>query len=156
MSYYHKTQGREYLFSLEEDGFLHCKDLGLFAEKLDDLKSLVNEAVKKEKALPRIPVLYIEGRWDRVGRYYEATASGKSDRNGYRWISYKFTERHAKVESIKRQLVSGDRLILDTPENREFLDQAVLLNHDIDKLVELQQTLLKKMKKIGTQADEEE
>ena len=155
MSYTFKTYGREYDFSLEDDGLLHCKDLGLQHENLEGLKTLVTNQVKTEKALPRIPVIFIGGRWDVVTEYSLASASAKMDRHGYRWVSYKYKGKWDKAEKTKRQLMGSDRLFLDTEQNREFMEQAVQIGHDIEMLTAVQKQVLSKMSKIGQEAEEE-
>jgi len=149
MSYTFKTYGREYIFRLEDDGFVHCSDLGLKAETVELLKPLVIDHVKIEKALPRIPVIFIEGRWDFVTSYAFGSASPKADRLGYRWVSYKYKSQFDKEEKTKRQTMNSDRLFLDTPENREFIEQVVQLGEDIETIKQVQKQVIDKMQKIG-------
>lgn len=149
MSYQFKTYGREYSFVLESDGLLHCNDLNLKHENLEGLKSLVTEKVKEEKSLPRIPVIFIEGRWDVVTKYTFGSASPKADRYGYRWVSYKYKGRFDKEEKTKRQTMDTDRLLLDTEQNREFMEQAIEIGRQIEVLKEIQVTILSKMARIG-------
>lgn len=150
MPYYYKTYGREYSFTLESDGLIHCKDLGLSHETLTGLISLVTAEVKKEKSLPRIPVIIIQDyRWGVVTEYVFGSASTKEDRHGYRWVSYKHKGRFDKEEKTKRQTVDTDRLFLDTEQNREFMEQAIQIGKEIEALKEIQSTILSKMQKIG-------
>ena len=155
MSYTLKTYGREYVFTLEDDGLLHARDLNLKHENLEGLKALVTETVKAEKALPRIPVIIIEGRWDVITEYMFGSASAKQDRHGYRWVSYKYKGRFDKEEKTKRQTMGTDRLFLDTEQNREFMEQAIEIGKQIETLKEIQVTILSKMQKIGQEAEEE-
>ena len=99
MSYTFKTYGREYSFILEDDGLLHANDLKLKHENLEGLKTLVTEAAKAEKALPRIPVIIIASRWDVITEYSLGSASPKADRHGYRWVSYKYKGQFEKEEN---------------------------------------------------------
>lgn len=153
MAYYFKTYGREYSFTLESDGLIHCKDLGLSHETLTGLISQVTAAVKQEKSLPRIPVIIIEGRWDVVTEYIFGSASARADRHGYRWVSYKHKGRFDKEEKTKRQTMGTDRLFLDTEQNREFMEQAIEIGKQIEVLKEIQVTILSKMQKIGEETE---
>jgi hypothetical protein len=149
MAYYYSTYGREYSFTLESDGLIHCKDLGLKADTIEELQAQVTEAVKAEKNAPRIPVIILGDRW---GYFQESTlgsASSKADRNGYRWVSYKTQEAHEKQPKTKRQTFSDKYLALDTPTNREIVSEMTHLGRRIAALQQEQKALREKLQMIG-------
>lgn len=144
MGYYFKTQGREYHFQLNDKGLLECGDLNLEAPTLDELKALVTEAVKKEKAAPRIPVIVLlEDRTGVVLGYFTGLASSKpSDRYGSRWVTY--TEK----EKTKRKTFNRDSLYLDTPENRVLAARMIQIGKEITVRLENTEQLQGDMERI--------
>jgi hypothetical protein len=150
MAYLFKTQGREYSLTLESDGLLHCKDLGISAEKLADLQALVTEHVKTERKAPRIPVLILDNRYNYVVGYTEGSASSKQDRHGYRWVSYKNGDG-----KTKRATFDSSRLYLDTPENRALADRLVLIGNSIQARISESRTVQGQMVNVTYKGDDE-
>ena len=146
-----KTQGREYQFTLGDDGLVHCKDLGIKAETTEALKPLVSAEVKRQKSAPRIPVIILGARWLAIEGYTFGSASTQAERNGYRWVSYK--DDGGKT---KRRKFSSDSLYLDTPENRLYADSLVTLGQQIANLQDNTQEIKSQMAKIGDEVEEQD
>jgi hypothetical protein len=153
MAFYFKTQGREYSFTLEHDGLLHSKDLGLSDATLEGLQAKVKAHVKAEKAAPRIPVIVLDDRWSYVEGYSFGQASSKADRSGYRWVSYK--DGTEDKEKTKRRTFDSGRLFLDTPLNRMYADSLITLGKQISNLIEQSKEIRSQMSKIGDEQEEE-
>ena len=153
MPFYFKTYGREYVFNLGSDGLVYCKDLKLSAPTVDELKPLVNAVVKKEKSLPRIPVIILEDRWGWLQDFTLGSASSVADRNGYRWVSYLDNE-DGRGNKKRRATFSAERLVLDNPRNRETLEQMILIAEDIAELLKKQKDLRATLQKLSDPDDE--
>ena len=152
MAYYFKTQGREFSFTLESDGLLHANDLGLSDATLEGLQEKVKAHVKAEKNLPRIPVIILEDRWSHVLGFVYGSASSKSDRHGYRWVSYK--DGTESKEKTKRRTLDSDRLFLDTDVNRVKAQELVVLGEQITSLIERSNQIKKSMARIGDENEQ--
>jgi hypothetical protein len=127
-----KVQGREFVLSLEEDGNIWCKELGLFAATHKEVKEQIKLQVDKEQAAPKIKILTRGGRhWTDKITYFPGTARDVPvDRYGYRWVSWQ--EREGGP--AKRKKVSADSVWLDTPENRALLDEIANKARKIDEI----------------------
>jgi hypothetical protein len=150
MAYYFTTQGREYSFVLESDGLIHVKDLGLKDATIEGLQEKVKAHVRAEKNLPRIPVIILGDRWGYLDEATPGSASGRADRNGYRWVSYDGREGGRK----KRQTFSDKYLALDTPANREIVEIMKGLTRRITELTQQQKLLREQLQMIGEQEAE--
>ncbi len=154
MSYYFKTQGREYSFTLEDDGLLHANELNLKAETLAELQETVKAHVKAEKSLPRIPVIILDDRWSFIQGYDFGSASSKADRHGYRWVSYK--DGSEAKEKTKRRTFDSERLFLDTEGNREKAKELVHLGRRITALIGESNEIKKNMARIRDNEENED
>jgi hypothetical protein len=150
MAFYFTANGREYSFILESDGLIHQKDLGLKDETIEGLKEKVKASIKEEKSRPRIPVIILGDRWGYLDEATPGSASGKADRNGYRWVSYDGREGGRK----KRQTISDKYLALDTPANREIVEIMKGLTRRITELTQQQKLLREKLQMIGEPEEE--
>lgn len=143
-NYTFKTQGREFDFRLGEDGLIHCSDLNLKAETVEALKPLVVAAVKEEKKLPRVPVILFEARWHNVSTVAYGSASGKTDHQGYRWVSFKDDDGRQR-----RGKFGKGSLFLDTPENRQLADNVISTRREIASLQKYIEDIKSQMPKVG-------
>lgn len=117
---------RKYDISLNDDGKIECRELDIVGDTVDDVKKAIRATETVQAAKPKIKILHNDSTFSfGVIHYTEGTTTGRvtSDKYERVWITY--VNRKGQQ---KREKVSADFIVLDTPENREVISQIESLS----------------------------
>lgn len=140
----YKYGGKSFTLRLDDHGMIENDDFGIKAKSVEEVKAKIREQVEKEKALPRVNVLFFERYGGNDKDHYLNGTSTLKDANTSRYGSY-----HEVWVSFKSERGGNERekryttdIYLDTPENRKILDEYVAMQKQIQELREVASELL--------------